>query len=339
MIDGLSEDTTGYGSLESAGAAITSLLFPTKEAKQEREVPRKDDAPPAEEPEEEIEPAEPTDEGDPEQPTDEEEPTDPEEEPEPAKPEPRKLRVKVDGEELELPEDEVVKGYSRTADYTRKTQKHAEVVKAFEAEQTAVRAERLRYATQLSQLDELLQTSAGTEPDWDTLRSEDPITFAAAHAEWDLHQKRISAVKAEKMRAEEKVNADRRTQYQNELVQEAAKLVEAIPAWSDPEVAKTEKADIATFAKGLGYTPEELSSVADHRIILLLRDAMRFRQAEKKRPEIEKKIEAAKVLAPSTPAEKRTMTEQTRRNLALAKTGSLKDAGAAIELLLKAEKA
>ena len=43
------------------------------------------------------------------------------------------FRVKVDGEEVEVPLDELLKGYSRTADYTRKTQAIAEARKQAEA--------------------------------------------------------------------------------------------------------------------------------------------------------------------------------------------------------------
>ena len=45
-----------------------------------------------------------------------------------------KYRVKAGDEELEVDLDELVKGYSRTADYTRKTQALAEQRKAIEAE-------------------------------------------------------------------------------------------------------------------------------------------------------------------------------------------------------------
>jgi hypothetical protein len=120
MIDGQHGDT-GDATLEAAGAAIESLLSGEPEDKKTREAPRKSEERTATEVETET--AETTDESEEEQLTPEGESDEIEEEPEPTEPEPRKLRVKVDGEELELPEDEVVKGYSRTADYTRKTQK------------------------------------------------------------------------------------------------------------------------------------------------------------------------------------------------------------------------
>jgi hypothetical protein len=43
-------------------------------------------------------------------------------------------RVKVGKDELDVPLDELLKGYSRTADYTRKTQEIAETRKMVEAD-------------------------------------------------------------------------------------------------------------------------------------------------------------------------------------------------------------
>ena len=66
------------------------------------------------------------------------------EEEEESQPTVRTFKVKVDGEEVEVPEDELLKGYSRTQDYTRKTQQLAEQRKAAESEFEQVRKERDR---------------------------------------------------------------------------------------------------------------------------------------------------------------------------------------------------
>jgi len=49
-----------------------------------------------------------------------------------------RYRVKVDNEELEVDLDELIKGYSRTSDYTKKTQSLAEQRKQVEAERTKI---------------------------------------------------------------------------------------------------------------------------------------------------------------------------------------------------------
>jgi hypothetical protein len=331
MIDGQHGDT-GDATLEAAGAAIESLLSGEPEDKKTREAPRKSEAPT--DTEVETDTAETTDGSEEEQPTPEDESDEIEEEPEPTEPEPRKLRVKVAGEELELPEDEVVKGYSRQADYTRKTQELAKEREAFSTEADAVRAERQRYASQLAKLEEVLTHATPAEPDWDTLREGDPAVFAATYAAWDQRQKEISAVSAERARADQKVQADNLDARRNLVKQEGQKLVAAIPSWSDPEIAKTEQKAIAEYARSLGFEDDDLNAVTDHRLVLLLRDGMNFRKAEKSKPAIDKKIEKARVVAPGSPATRREVSELTRAKQALAKTHSLKDAGDAIDQLL-----
>lgn len=283
------------------------------------------------EPEPEEEPETPTDE-----PSDEEdgevEPDDEETDEQPVQPKTR--RLKIEGAEVEVTDEELEKGYLRTADYTRKTQQLAEQRKAHEAEQAAVRAEREQYATYLAQLAEAAK-SLDQEPDWDKLQQEHPDEFPAAWAAWSRRQEQLKAVEAEQRRITEKMRADQIDQYRAHLKQEEAKLVEAIPAWKDAEVAKKEKAELWDFAKRHGYTDEELSMVGDHRVMVLLRKAMQHDRAEAKRPAVRERIERVKVAAPGPAASSRPpVTDLTRAKQRLAKTGRKEDAAKAIEFLL-----
>ena len=90
---------------------------------------------------------------------------------------PQVFTVKVDGKEVEVTLEELQKGYSRTQDYTRKTQQIAEVRKHAEAELQAVRAEREQYAHLLGALEAQVQQAAQPQIDWDRLYSEDPIEW------------------------------------------------------------------------------------------------------------------------------------------------------------------
>ena len=90
---------------------------------------------------------------------------------------PQVFTVKVDGKEVEVTLDELQKGYSRTQDYTRKTQQIAEVRKQTEAELQAVRAEREQYAQLLSALEAQVQQATQPNIDWDRLYQEDPIEW------------------------------------------------------------------------------------------------------------------------------------------------------------------
>ena len=94
-----------------------------------------------------------------------------------------RYRVKVDNEELEVDLDELIKGYSRTSDYTKKTQTLAEQRKAVEAERARIEeAAKLRdtYAERLQVIEQML-----TQPEEDIsgLKDSDPIGYAVKMAE------------------------------------------------------------------------------------------------------------------------------------------------------------
>src|SRR6185437_13524573 len=71
-----------------------------------------------------------------------------------AQPEPagQKFTVKIDGKDETVTRDELIAGYSRQSDYTRKTQALANERKTFEQEQAQTRQERAEYQALLPQL-------------------------------------------------------------------------------------------------------------------------------------------------------------------------------------------
>ena len=90
-----------------------------------------------------------------------------------------RYRVKVDNEELEVDLDELIKGYSRTSDYTKKTQTLAEQRKQVEAERAKIEeAAKLRetYSQRLQVIEQML--SQQPEEDLSALKDSDPVGYA-----------------------------------------------------------------------------------------------------------------------------------------------------------------
>lgn len=328
--------------VESAAQALLPLLSGEPEEQQSSDAPPQSEETEVEETEA-TEPAESEDE-DQTEPVESDEESEPAEETEAEPSQPKTYRVKVDGEEVEVTEDELLRGYSRNADYTRKTQALAAERAAFEqSEKAAVIQERQRYATALAQIEQIVDGQLAGEPDWDTLRKEVPADeFAATWADWERAKRQQAAVKAERAKAEEQVRKDAEAAYAAHLATEGQRVLDVIPAWKDPEVKKAESREIVEYARELGFTDEEIQKVADHRLVKLLRDAAQGRKQAKAKataePIVRKKIEQAKVVKPGAAAStKPVVTEMTRAKQALAKTGSLHDAAAAIRLMLADE--
>lgn len=283
------------------------------------------------------EPAETTDEDEEAESPTEDESEETDEEPEEKPVQPRTRKLKVDGEEIEVTDEELEKGYSRTADYTRKTQKHAENVRAFEAEKASNAERQQQLVQKLTQLDEAL-TLLNNEPDWDTIRRDYPAEFPQVHADWQLRQQRLNDLRTQKQQAEQEFLQNQSKALQQHMASENEKLLAKIPTWSDKESAKKEQAQLVEYAAEHGFSKEELSTVADHRAIVMLRKAMLFDQAEKAKADAAvkaaKKIEKVKTAKPGSPSARPKVTDLTRAKQRLAKTHSLKDAAAAYSLML-----
>lgn len=241
-------------------------------------------------------------------------------------------RVKVDGEEVEVPLDELLKGYSRTTDYTRKTMQAAELRKAAEAEQSAARQERAQYQQMLSALAANLKQNEARPPD-EQLRAMDPVAYSVQWADYQRNQEQQRLVAAEQARLAEMSKIERSQHIQRHLAQEHEHLVSAIPEWKDDEKARAEKKAIAQFAESVGYKPDELANLFDHRAVVLMRKAMLYDQLTKSTPQ-PSKVASQKTLAPGNARSGRPVTDVTRAKQRLAQTGRVRDAAAVFERLL-----
>lgn len=194
----------------------------------------------------------------------------PEEAPEPSV-EVRTFRVKVDGEELEVPEDELLKGYSRTKDYTKKTQKIAEERKALEEQLGSVKSEREQYSKALDALQEHLKSA--TEPDWKRLESDDPIEFLKQKELWRDRKDQFALLEQEKRRVAELQAQEQQQAFQKYLEVEQSRLLDALPEWKDASKAKAERERVAKFAMDHGYSEAEIAQIYDHRAVVIMRKA------------------------------------------------------------------
>lgn len=229
--------------------------------------------------------------------------------------------VKINGEEIEVPVDELRKGYSRQADYTLKTQQLAEQRREAEHQLSALNAEREQYANVLAGLQDQL-SSATDEPDWNALREADPNAYAV---EWAAHQQRSeqrNAITAEQNRLRQIQHHQMQENAAAQLSEEQSKLMTAIPEWADEDVAREEKLALIDYGKSIGFSEEELGNVTDHRSVLALRNAMRFSSLESKAKNV-KPVNGKPTLKPgSSKTVPRKRTSLQRAQTRLQKTGT-----------------
>lgn len=251
------------------------------------------------------------------------------------------LKVKVDGEEMEVTLAELRNGYSRTADYTRKATALAEQRKAFEAEAEAIRAERTQYAELLPILQQQIQQQNAAEPDWDTLYDEDPIEAARLERHWrktkDEQTQRLAAIRAEQQRLAEEETKQRTHQMQAVVQAERARLPEVIPEWKDQETMMREAQELREWATSNGLTEQDVNSLTQAAHIALIRKAMMYdkgvKNVEKAKQPAKKK---ARVVRPgsSNSSAKSGSVDIKRASKRLAQTGRVDDAAKLLDKLI-----
>jgi hypothetical protein len=249
---------------------------------------------------------------------------------------PKTWKVKVDGEEVEVPEDELLRGYSRQQDYTRKTMKLAEERKALEAAAQESARVRQEYAERLEAMKTFLDQQSGPEPDWDRLRAENPTEYAVKVADWQRQQAAKDKVVAEQQRLRVQEVQEQQARLQAKVAEERERLLEALPEWKQAETAKREQEALMQYGTGVGFTEDELGNLYDHRAVLLLRKAMLFDQAQAKgKTVLKEKAVTPQVLKPG-PKSAEKPKSSARDDLAkkFAKTRHPNDAAALIESML-----
>jgi hypothetical protein len=247
-------------------------------------------------------------------------------------PKPR-YKVKASGEEVEVELDELIKGYQQGTDYTKKSQALAEQRKAIEAERSHleyVKQERQAYAQKLQALDSFL-TQQHQGVDLEVLKETDPIGYAVAVAEQSQREKQLAVVRNEQQRIAQQQQSEQQSQLQAHLRTESEKLVSLIPELATPQGDAVRK-QIRDYAKSVGWSDQELSSVYDSRAVMTLYKAMKYEQLQKSKPELNKKLQSAPKMMRSGTSAPPTRSSQDKQVMQrLRETGKVTDAAKAFE--------
>jgi hypothetical protein len=244
--------------------------------------------------------------------------------------------VKVDGKNVEVTLQELQKGYSREADYTRKTQQVSEERRAFQAEADLVRTERQQYSQLLGSLQAQLQQNAAPQVDMDRLYSEDPIEWVRQKELARDAEKVHAAIVSEKQRLSHIQAQEQYQSMQAHLAQQQDAMLKAIPEWANPDKAKAEKTLLIEWGQKLGFSSDELKNIFDHRAVVALRKAALYDQMMTKRGNIRPAVNnGPKPAKPGAAGRMDNTTDSRRSQQRLAKTGRVNDAASAIEHLLR----
>jgi len=243
--------------------------------------------------------------------------------------EPNLHRLKVNGQEIEVSLDELKAGYSRDSDYRQKTHTLGMEKRDLESQKNSLRQS---YDAKLTELNELIATADATvrqqqgSQDLQRLYDEDPTQ--AAKLDYELRQRQVQL---DDMRT--KAKQAQAKQYTEFLEAQRELAATKIPEYNDPNKADQFKLSMRNSLRGYGFNDEEIGSLADHRFLMVAKDAMSYQSLKDKRPIVQKKVANAPKVVKSGVAKSSTSSgrEQIRNKIGkVRKTGNIHDASSAI---------
>jgi hypothetical protein len=243
--------------------------------------------------------------------------------------EPNLHRLKVNGQEIEVSLDELKAGYSRDSDYRQKTHSLSLERKDLENQKSSLRQS---YDDRIKELNDKIATAdafvrqqQGSQ-DLQKLYEEDPT--AAARLDFQLRQQseQIESMKATAMEAQQK-------QYNEFLETQKSLAAEKIPEFADPTKADSFRLNMRNTLRDYGFNDTEIGSLADHRFLMVAKDAMNYKAFQNKKPIAQKKVaNAPKVIKAGVSKPQTSSGREVIRNKInkLRKTGDLQDASSAL---------
>ena len=229
----------------------------------------------------------------------------------------RKLKVTVKGDdgtdqEIEVDEAEVVKGYQRQADYTRKTQELAQ------REHQAVEILKAKHDEFAQDYLSKAEASRAAIVQLAGLRGEDEMAQLAQSdpAAWVAENQRRQSIAAVLGQLDQQISAERQEieRRQAEAMQQArSEMFQRTWAELQKDGIDREKLGKAysDASKAYGFSSDELAQVLDHRQVRVMLDALAYRQLKEQKAVVQKKVDAApKLPQKATPTVKDRKSQQ-----------------------------
>lgn len=223
------------------------------------------------------------------------------------------------GQTYKVKQSELRAGYMKDADYRRKTAEVAEQRRQVEQFAQQVQQQRQFAATQLDVfLGALHKELLGSQPD-PKLIDEDPQEFMRQQQAYNARAQQFQqAMQYRQALSAQEAQEQQRTQA--EFVQQENKLLlEKMPELRDDTKRTAAFSEVAKFLQSVGYTPDELNALTDHRAFLVAMkaakyDALQSAKDKQARPPVPKPVRPGAAGSNPPNSAKQKAHERLRRN-------------------------
>ena len=204
-----------------------------------------------------------------------------------AAPEPEpEFEIEVNGaKELVRGKDQIRELLQKGRDYSQKTEAVARARDSIiaQAQQQAMAAQFQGQAwediTAIRALDSRLDEY--NKVDWATAFDTDPFNALKLKEQRDQLREQRNAKVAEFQAKRQQFEAGQAQAAQQRLAAEQSALLNKLPEWRNTEQATKEQREIAnTLAQSYGFNEAEIAGLVDHRMVMVARDAMKYRMLQ-----------------------------------------------------------
>jgi len=209
------------------------------------------------------------------------------------------VTTKVDGEQSRVPFAELRKGYQLQQHFTRQNEEFLRQKQQWEAAQQAREHQANEQLTLASDIlnDDEKALKAKFSLDWDELRQEDPVEYAAKAAEYN---QKLAVIRDRRQRLmADKQQQDLRARQQSEEFvqrarQEGLQYLSSELGWKTSEDQQKGGTQIRQYLQStVGLHPQEVDGILDHRVLVLTDKARRYDELMEKVAHIRRKPETA----------------------------------------------
>lgn len=199
------------------------------------------------------------------------------------------INVKVDGEQMQVPMQEVIKSYQLQKHVTQKSMQVSEELRQAQAERGQFYGEATNRIAIMEKMTEALEmqfTKQYQGIDWQRLRVENPAEYVAVQKDYENLMAGLNQAKQVTLQQKQQLDAAKEAAeqqvYNAHLANQAQLVLHHNPAWRDPAVRTKETSELrAKLSAEYGFADDELNTVTDYRQIAVIRDALAFRAGQK----------------------------------------------------------
>lgn len=221
------------------------------------------------------------------------------------------FELEYNGKKEKLSAKQIREGYLAKQDYHRNIQK----VKAEESQlQERVRTETLKaqqeYVQRLEAHKQAVQQLAGVKSlqEIESLSKSDPAAAQQEFLRMISMNQTLQSIENEQRQASQKLQVEQQAAMQQAILKARETLESDIPGWNE----KMYNDVLSNVSKDYGFEGKDVASVYDARLIKVFHDAYQYRQLQRAKPEVSKRVVAVpKVVKPGSAEKPTTSTTAT----------------------------